>query len=67
MLLQSQEIILEAVMRDFYQVLREKELEIVRVRHEIEALRAILPLLTEEGDRPATPEVYPALRAVNDE
>jgi hypothetical protein len=54
-------------MRDFYQVLREKELEIVRVRHEIEALRAILPLLTEEGDRPATPEVYPALRAVNDE
>ncbi|HZE27101.1 MAG TPA: hypothetical protein VE083_06930 [Terriglobales bacterium] len=37
-------------MRDFYQVLREKELEIIRVREEIEALRSILPLLEEEGD-----------------
>ena len=34
-------------MRDIYQVLREKELEIIRVRQEIEALRSILPLLSD--------------------
>jgi len=37
-------------MRDVYQVIREKELEITHVRQEIEALRAILPLLADEDD-----------------
>jgi hypothetical protein len=41
---------LEVAMRDVGQVIREKELEIVRVRQEIEALRSILPLLMEEDD-----------------
>lgn len=53
-------------MRDLYQVLREKEFEIARVRQEIEALRAVIPLLDEdEGvDMPNNPP-YPPLRAVN--
>jgi len=37
-------------MRDVYQVLREKELQMVRVRQEIEALRSIIPLLEDEED-----------------
>jgi hypothetical protein len=37
-------------MRDVDQVIREKEIEIVRVRQEIEALRSILPLLMDEDD-----------------
>lgn len=37
-------------MRDLYQVLREKEQDVVRVRKEIEALRAIIPLLDEDND-----------------
>jgi hypothetical protein len=41
---------LEVAMRDVDQVIREKELEIVRVRQEIEALRSILPLLIDEDD-----------------
>jgi hypothetical protein len=54
-------------MRDFYQVLREKELEVSRVREEIEALRSIIPLLQEEGDdAPPDSTVY-AMRAVNHE
>jgi hypothetical protein len=55
------------VMRDFFQVLREKELEVIRVREEIEALRSIIPLLEEEGDDiPPELRVYP-MRAVNHE
>jgi len=54
-------------MRDFYQVLREKELEIIRVREEIEALRSILPLLEEEGDvAPPGAPVY-SMRAASHE
>jgi hypothetical protein len=54
-------------MRDFYQVLREKELEVIRVREEIEALRSIIPLLEEEGDS-APPDVsLHRMRAVNRE
>jgi hypothetical protein len=53
-------------MRDVNQVLREKELEMIRVRLEIEALRSILPLLTDEGDvTPSAPPLYTPLRAVN--
>ncbi len=54
-------------MRDFYQVLREKELEVSRVREEIEALRSIIPLLEEEGDSgPPDSTVY-SMRAANRE
>ena len=54
-------------MRDFFQVLREKELEVIRVREEIEALKSIIPLLEEEGDDiPPELRVYP-MRAVNHE
>jgi hypothetical protein len=37
-------------MKDVYQVLRQKEMEIVRVRKEIEALHLVIPLLAEERD-----------------
>jgi hypothetical protein len=49
-------------MRDVYQVLREKELEISRVREEVEALRAAIPLLA-DGEE-AEPSEAP-MRAVN--
>ena len=39
-------------MKDIYQVLREKELAIERLRNEIAALRSVIPLLAEEGDPP---------------
>jgi hypothetical protein len=56
----------EVEMRDFYQVLREKELAVIRVREEIEALRSIIPLLEEDDDEhPASP-VYP-LHAISHE
>lgn len=38
-------------MRDLYQVLRQKELDIERIRGEIEALQAVIPLLSDESDR----------------
>jgi len=53
-------------MRDIFQLLREKELEIIRVREEIDALRCIIPLLEEDGDRSSAPERYP-FQAVNQE
>ncbi|HYL11852.1 MAG TPA: hypothetical protein VEV41_02395 [Terriglobales bacterium] len=37
-------------MKDLYQVLRQKQLDIVRVRAEIEALHRVIPLLTEDAD-----------------
>jgi chaperonin cofactor prefoldin len=43
-------------MRNPYQVLREKERELEKVKHEVEALRLVGPLLTEE----ATASVKPA-------
>jgi len=53
-------------MRDVYQVLREKELEVSRVRAEIEALRAALPLLLDEDDLLSSEAAsYPPLRAAN--
>jgi len=57
-------------MRDVYQAIHEKELEIVKVRHEIDALRSILPLLTDDeadDDVPVDGPVYPSLRVVNRE
>ena len=38
-------------MRDLYQVLRQKELDLERTRKEIEALRSVIPLLSEESER----------------
>lgn len=38
-------------MRDLYQVLRQKELDLERTRQEIEALRSVIPLLSEEMER----------------
>jgi hypothetical protein len=53
-------------MRNVYQLLREKELQIARVRQEIEALRATIPLLADETDEPdPVTEPYPPLHVVN--
>jgi hypothetical protein len=41
----------ELAMKGVYEVLRQREVEIVRVRKEIEALHFVIPLLAEEGDR----------------
>ena len=54
-------------MRDVYQLLREKEAEIARVRQEIEALRCSIPLLLDdEEDREPVARHSPLL-AVNQE
>lgn len=37
-------------MRDLEQVLYEKEIELARVRQQIEALRFVAPLLTEQNE-----------------
>ena len=37
-------------MKDLFQVLRQKELDIERVRKEIDALHFVIPLLAEEAD-----------------
>jgi hypothetical protein len=53
-------------MRDLYQVLREKEQDVVRVRKEIEALRAIIPLLDDDNDfDESTVDKYPSLRTAS--
>lgn len=36
-------------MKDIYAVLHQKETDILRVRREIEALRSIIPLLSDES------------------
>lgn len=41
----------EISMKDIFQVLREKELAIIRVQSEIAALRVVTPILAEESDR----------------
>jgi hypothetical protein len=55
-------------MRDVYQLLREKEAEIARIRQEIEALRSSIPLLLDDQDidRAEVPG-YAPLQAVNQE
>jgi hypothetical protein len=51
-------------MKDIFQVLREKELDIIRLQREIAALRVVTPILAEETDRlengPATPPQFVA-------
>lgn len=54
-------------MRDFYQVLREKELAVIRVREEIEALRAILPLLEDDDDPNGAATSIMPIHAVNND
>ena len=41
---------LEPTMKDPYQVLKQKEIDIERVRKEIEALHLVIPLLAEDAD-----------------
>ena len=42
-------------MQDLYQLLRQKEMDIERVRREIEALRSVIPLLSEDAHDQASP------------
>ena len=37
-------------MKDLYQVLRQKQMDIERVRRELEALHLVIPLLAEDAD-----------------
>jgi hypothetical protein len=39
-------------MKDVYEILRQKEMDIVRVRKEIEALLSVIPLLADETEQP---------------
>ena len=52
-------------MRDIYQLLREKELEITQVRREIEALRSILQLLTDDDEILSEHPLHSPLQAIN--
>jgi hypothetical protein len=53
-------------MRDIYQVLREKETEMVRLRNEVDVLRAVIPLLTDdEDDLLSEHPLYTPLQAAN--
>ena len=42
-------------MNNLYQVLRKKEMDFERVRREIEALQFVIPLLTDDAERQASP------------
>jgi len=46
-------------MRDLEQVLYEKEWELARVRHEVEALRLVLPLFMEQQEAGEAPIEFP--------
>jgi hypothetical protein len=50
-------------MKDVYAVLRQKELEKSRLENEVEALRVVAPILSEDGE--AENDNQPTLRAVN--
>jgi hypothetical protein len=43
-------------LKDIYEVLREKELQKARVEREVECLKIVAPLLSEESEREAVPE-----------
>jgi len=49
-------------MKNVYEVLRQKELELARLEKEVEALRIAAPLLSEES-KELLPEVKPTLTA----
>jgi hypothetical protein len=42
-------------MKNIYEVLREKEMDLARLRTEVEALRFVVPLLAERSDEQSTP------------
>jgi len=46
-------------MRNLHEVLRQKEMDLVRVRQEVEALRCVAPLLFDRGEQfPHPPELF---------
>jgi hypothetical protein len=49
-------------MKNIYEVLRHKEQEIRRLEKEIEALRVVLPMLTEDADVPRPRELQEPYR-----
>lgn len=54
------------VMKNVYEVLRQKEMELTRLEKEVEALRLVAPLLSEEGKEIVAEISKPALAtAVN--
>jgi hypothetical protein len=54
---------LEPTLKDPYQVLKQKEMDIERVRKEIEALHLVIPLLAEDADWIENGLAPPQLRA----
>jgi hypothetical protein len=48
-------------MKNVYEVLRQKELELARLEKEVEALRVAAPLLSEEGGGVEAPASKPTL------
>lgn len=53
-------------MKNVYEVLRQKEMELTRLEKEVEALRLVAPLLSEEGKESLSEMSKPALAtAVN--
>ena len=53
-------------MRDVYEVLRQKELDVSRLQKEVEALRVAAPLLSEDGEKEAGNDQSTLPRAIND-
>ena len=52
-------------MKNVYEVLRQKELEVSRLEKEVDALRVVAPLLSEDGE--ANNDKQPTLpRAINE-
>jgi hypothetical protein len=43
-------------LKDIFEVLTEKELQMARVEREVECLKIVAPLLSEESEREAVPE-----------
>jgi hypothetical protein len=46
----------EVVMKDLYEILRQKEMAIERIRKEIAALKFVVPLLGDDGETRRTSE-----------
>ena len=53
--------VLETVMKDVFAVLRQREIDLARVRKEIDALRLVIPLLVgDSADVPDATDVFSA-------
>lgn len=52
-------------MKNVYEVLRQKEMELTRLEKEVEALRLVAPLLSEEQKEAMAEAAKPALAAAN--